>query len=96
MLVGKFYQTSWLIETGLTLHFRYERKPCLSYSQSSQFYNCHNIPFGLPEIPAEVNIPDKLDLDFMPDTCVDKQDGDGAAVDGTDDITFLDPHEQAK
>jgi CxC2 like cysteine cluster associated with KDZ transposases len=94
--VGEFYQTSWLIETSLTLHFGHGGKPCPSYSQSSQFDNCHDDPFGLPEIPAEVDIPDELDLDSMLDTYVDEQDGDGAAVDGTDDIMFLDPHKQAR
>jgi CxC2 like cysteine cluster associated with KDZ transposases len=94
--VDEFYQNSWLIETSLTLHFGHGGKPYPSYSQSSQFDNLHDIPFGPPDIPAEVDIPDELDLDSMLEAYMDGQDGDGAAVDGMDDIMFLDSHEQAR
>jgi CxC2 like cysteine cluster associated with KDZ transposases len=93
--VGEFYQNSWLIETGLTLHFGHGGNPCPFYSHSSHSHNLQDGPFGLPDIPAEVYIPDELDLDSTTDTYMDGQDGDLPAIDPSDNIMFLDPHDQA-
>jgi CxC2 like cysteine cluster associated with KDZ transposases len=94
--VGEFYQNSWLLETGLTLHFGHGGKPCPSYSHSGHSHNPQDFSFGLPDLPPQLDIPDELDLDSIPEAYMDGEDGDVRAADGSDDITFLDPHDQAR
>jgi hypothetical protein len=94
--VGEFYQDSWLIETGLTLHFGHGGKPCPSCLQRGHSHNVADSSFGLPDLPPELNDPEDLDLDSIPEPYLDAEDEDIPGIDASEEVMFLDPHDQAQ
>jgi len=96
--VGEFYEDFWLIDTGVTLHLGHGGKPCPSYHQEDSSYNCHDTPFGLPDLPPELDDQeDGLDLDSTPSPYMEAdEDGDFQAMEESEDVAFLDPHDQAR
>ena len=65
--VGQYFEDSWLIKTGLSIHFGHGGKPCPSAvpSQAPGPSNLnHAFSFGLPDLPEEMGDPnDDLDLE---------------------------------
>ena len=97
--VGEFYEDSWLIDTGFTLHFGHGGKPCPSYAQPQNSHNSPDSRFGLPDFPAELDDPeDELDADPAPDAYMDTVGDDVVyqASEELEDGVFLDPHDQAR
>ena len=94
--VGEFYEDSWLIDTGVTLHLGHGGKLCPSYHQEDSSYNCHDIPFGLPDLPPELDDQeDGLDLDSTSSPYMEaNEDEDFQAMEESEDVAFLDPHNQ--
>lgn len=95
---GEFYQDSWLIETGLKLHFGHRGKPCPSYTLTESSTSIHDKLFGLPDVPEELDDrEDELDADPVPEGFMEAEDDGGYhGVENLEDGEFLDPHDQAR
>ena len=86
---GEYFEDSWLIHTGLTIHFGHGGQPCPSVHSShlqptQKDKSDESSIFGLPDLPAEMDDPDQ-DLDtessqFLHMEAVD----DGEVLNGED------------
>jgi hypothetical protein len=93
--VGEYFEDSWLIQTGVTIHFGHGGKPCPSIHHQTPISTTNTSPtptspvdFGLPDNPEEVD-DTKDDLDAELSTLLQMEvDEDGEmppTVDGVEE-----------